>query len=237
MTIKAVHEDVKLQGLSSDSKPGGPNGATFHVIDTGEIYVCHENVWERDLRLSAALAQVLNDMPAATSYAGKYTEAALAGRLFTACNPAKVATSATLNNTFTGLAIINPSTSIKNLIIHEFQYAMMDSPTADTNLSLAIGPAHSGFAADIVIRCCRWGYKQSAALADGAATITGANGVIVKHIATLGTNITTDLLNGPTVVDLGGQFVIPPGYAIYTDTLLASGEVMLFGFMWEEVDI
>ena len=61
MTIKAVHEDVKLQGLSSDAKPGGPNGATFHVIDTGEIYVCHENVWERDLRLEAALSQAEED--------------------------------------------------------------------------------------------------------------------------------------------------------------------------------
>ncbi len=236
MTIKAVHEDVKLQGLSSDAKPGGPNGATFHVIDTGEEYVCHENVWQRDLRLTTALAQVLNDMPAATSYAGKYAEAALAGRLFTACTPTHVTTSTTLNDTFTGFAIVNPLTSGKNLIMHEFFYAMMDSPAADTNLSLVIGPAHSGFAADITVRCCRWGYGTSATIADKAASITGANGVIVKHITTLGTNITTDLLQGPTIVDLGGQFIIPPGYAIYTDTLLASGDFMLFGFMWEEVD-
>ena len=168
---------------------------------------------------------------------GKYAEAALAGRLFTACNQAHVTTCTTLHNTFTGLAIVNPSTSGKNLIMHEFQYAMMDSPAADTNLSLAIGPAHSGFVADITVRCCRWGYRTSTTIADAAATITGASGVIVKHIATLGTNITTDLLSGPTVVDLGGQFIIPPGYAIYTDTLLASGDVMLFGFMWEEVDV
>ena len=167
---------------------------------------------------------------------GKYADAALNGRLFTACNQAHVTTCATLNNTFTGLAIVNPATSGKNFIIHEFHYAMMDSPTADTNLSLAIGPAHSGFAADITVRCCRWGYATSVAIADAAATITGASGVIVKHVATIGTNVTTDLLNGPTVVDLGGQFVIPPGYAIYTDTLLASGDVMLFGFVWEEVD-
>jgi len=168
---------------------------------------------------------------------GKYAEAALAGRLFSACNQAHVTTCAILNNTFTGLAIVNPSTSGKNYIIHEFNYAMMDSPTPDTNLSLAIGPAHSGFAADITVRCCRWGYKTSVAIADASATITGADGVIVKHIATLGTNLTTDLMSGVTVVDLGGQFVIPPGYAIYTDSLLGSGDVMLFGFMWEEVDV
>jgi len=168
---------------------------------------------------------------------GRLAEAALAGRLFCASNQAHVTTCTTLHNTFTGLAIVNPSTSGKNYIMHEFSYAMMDSPAADTNLSLAIGPAHSGFAADITVRCCRWGYATSVAIADAAATIIGAAGVIVKHIATLGTNATTALLNGPTVVDLGGQFVIPPGYAIYTDTLLASGDFMLFGFVWEEVDV
>ncbi len=168
---------------------------------------------------------------------GKHTDAALNGRMFFACNQAHVTTCTTLNNTFTGLAIVNPATSGKNFIMHEFQYAMMDSPSADTNLSLAIGPAHSGFAASITVRCTFWGNATSAALADDAATITGASGVIVKHIATLGTNLTTALLNGPTVVDLGGAIIIPPGYAIYTDTLLASGDVMLFGFMWEEVAV
>jgi len=170
------------------------------------------------------------------AYGGKYAEAALAGRLFSACNQAHVTTCTTLHNTFTGLAIVNPTGSGKNFIMHEFQYAMMDSPSADTNLSLVIGPAHSGFAASITVRCNFWGQATSVALADDAATITGASGVIVKHVAALGTNITTDLLNGPTIVDLNGQFVIPSGYAIYTDTLLASGDVMLFGFIWEEVD-
>ncbi len=55
MAVKAVLQDVNLQGLSSDPKPGGPNGATFHVIDTGEVFVCHEGVWSPDLRLVAAL--------------------------------------------------------------------------------------------------------------------------------------------------------------------------------------
>jgi len=168
---------------------------------------------------------------------GALAEAALAGRLFSACNQAHVTTCTTLHNTFTGLAIVNPSTSGKNYIFHEFNYAMMDSPAADTNLSLVVGPAHTGFAADITVRCARWGYATSVAIADAAATITGAAGVLVRHIATLGTNITTDLLNGPTIVDLKGSIVIPPGYALYTETLLASGDVMLFGFVWEEVAV
>lgn len=168
---------------------------------------------------------------------GKYAEAALAGRLFMACNQAHVTTCTTDHATFTGLAIVNPTASGKNFIMHEFQYAMMDSPAADTNLSLMIGPVHTGYAADITVRCGFWGHATSVAIADAAATITASLGVIVKHITTLGTNITTDLLQGPTVVDLGGSIIVPPGYVIKTDTLLASGNVMLFGFMWEEVDV
>jgi len=168
---------------------------------------------------------------------GKLAEAAIAGRLFMAANQAAVTTCATKNNTFTGLAIVNPSTSGKLYIFHEFSYAFDDSPTADSNLSLIVGPAHSGFAADITVRCARWGYATSAAIADAAATIAGSAGVLVKHIATIGTNATTALLTPDGVVDLGGSIVIPPGYALYTDTTLATGECAFFGFVWEEVDV
>jgi hypothetical protein len=167
---------------------------------------------------------------------GKLADAALAGRLFMAANQAAVTTCTTLHNTFTGLAIVNPSTSGKLYIFHEFSYAFDDSPAGDSNLSLVVGPAHSGFAADITVRCARWGYATSVAIADAAATITGAAGVLVKHIATIGTNITTDLLTPNGVVDLGGSIVIPPGYALYTDTTLATGVCAFFGFVWEEVD-
>jgi len=168
---------------------------------------------------------------------GKYTDMSLQGELFMACNQAHVTTCTTNHDTFTGLAITNPTASGKNFIMHEFSYAMMDSPAGDTNLSLIIAALHSGFGADITIRCTFWGHATSVALASDSATITGTTGVLVKHICTLGTNLTTDLLNGPTVVDLGGAIIVPPGYSIYTDSLLASGDVMLFGFMWQEVDV
>lgn len=49
-----------LQGLSTDDKPlDAQDGATFHVIDTGEMYVMHDGMWEPDLRLSRALEAVL----------------------------------------------------------------------------------------------------------------------------------------------------------------------------------
>lgn len=168
---------------------------------------------------------------------GKYAEAALAGRLFCGSNQTGVTTSTTKNNTFTGLALVNPTGSGKVFIVHEFSYAFNDSPAGDTNLSLAVGPVVAGYAADITVQCCRNGYAASVAILDSAATITGASLVIVKHIATIGTNVTTDLLTPNGVVDLGGSIVLDPGRIVCTDTTLATGGTSaFFGFMWEEID-
>jgi len=168
---------------------------------------------------------------------GKYAEAAMAGRLFYASTQTHVSTSTTKNNTFTGLAILNPTGSGKNYIMHEFSWALDNSPSADTNLSLAVGPTHTGYAADLTVYCTRNGYATSSAIADTSATITGASLVIVKHIATLGTNLTTDLLTNTPPVDLGGSIILAPGRVICTDSILASGAFLFLAFMWEEVDV
>lgn len=43
---------VHYTGLSSDPKllSGIRNGSTHHVVDTGEVYVAHDGMWELDLR-------------------------------------------------------------------------------------------------------------------------------------------------------------------------------------------
>ena len=169
---------------------------------------------------------------------GKYAEAALAGRLFFGSNQTGVTTSTTKHNTFTGLALVNPTGSGKILILHEFSYAFNSSPAGDSNLSLAVGPVHAGYATDIAIQCARNENAASVAILDAAATITGASLVIVKHIATLGTNLTTDLHTPNGLVDLGGSIVLDPGRIVCTDTTLATGATSaLFAFMWEEINV
>ncbi len=165
---------------------------------------------------------------------GKYQEAAMAGRLFYASTQTHVGTSTTKNNTFTGLALVNPAASGKNYIVHEFSWALDNSPSADLALSLAVGPVHAGYAADLTVYCTRHGYKTSVAIADTAATITGSALVIVKHIATLGTNVTGDLLTNTPPVDLGGSIILAPGRIVCTDSILASGAFLFLAFMWEE---
>lgn len=61
MTISMVATIKRWQGLSTDDKPltDVPEGSTFHVIDTGDQYIFHQDMWEVDLRLTAALEAVV----------------------------------------------------------------------------------------------------------------------------------------------------------------------------------
>jgi hypothetical protein len=55
MAVRPVHKDAEFQGFSSDPKVAGPDGATLHLIDTGEVLVCHEGAWSLDLRMARAI--------------------------------------------------------------------------------------------------------------------------------------------------------------------------------------
>lgn len=164
---------------------------------------------------------------------GKYAEAAIAGRLFSAANQTPVSTSTTLNTTFTGLGLCNPTGSGKLIIVHEFGWALDQASAGDAVLALAT-TTDSGFATDITVRCARWGYTTSVAYADASATIVAP--IIIKIIGSIGTNATTALTN-PGLIDLGGSIVLPAGRALVTDTTLATGATSIqFHYLWEEVD-
>ena len=166
---------------------------------------------------------------------GVYTDAALSGRLFYAANQTPVATSTTLNTTFTGLGICNPATSGKNYIIHEFGYGLDQACAGELVLALATTD-DTGFAADITVRCTRDGYASSNAIADAGATITAP--IIVKIIGSLGQGAdTTQFMPPATVITIGGAIILEPGRAVVTDTTVATGATSIqFSFMWEEVD-
>lgn len=164
---------------------------------------------------------------------GKYADAAINGRLFYAANQTPVNTSTTLNTTFTGLGLCNPTGSGKLLIVHEFGWALDQASAADAVLALAT-TTDSGFAAAIVARCARNAYATSVAYVDDAATIAAP--IIVKIIGSIGTNTTTALTQ-LGLIDLGGSIVLAPGRSVVTDTTAATGATSIqFSFMWEEVD-
>jgi hypothetical protein len=167
---------------------------------------------------------------------GDYSDAAINGRLFAAAMQTPTTTSTTLNTTFVGLGLCNPTGSGKLLIVHEFSYAATAALTAETLLALATTDS-TGFAADIVPRCCRNGYAASVALVDKGATITAP--VIERIIATLGQGADSVQLGGapPNIVKLNGSIILAPGRAVVTDTTAATGAVMQFGYLWEEIDL
>ena len=172
----------------------------------------------------------------ARAYGGKYAEAALAGRLFHSANINMVTTSTTLNTTFVGLGLCNPSGSGKNVIVHEFGYAFIAASAAGLILALAITD-DTGFAQDAnaPIICARYGAASSIALTDESATITAPQ--IIKIITQRADAATGTFQSYPCVVDLGGSIVLPPGYAVVTDTTTAAGaSTAQFSFMWEEID-
>jgi len=168
---------------------------------------------------------------------GKYTEAALAGRLFYAANIDMVATSTTLNTTFAGLGLCNPTGSGKIVIVHEFGYAAVLDLVAASVLALAT-TTDSGFADDVAapIKCTRDGYATSVCYTDEGGTIAAP--VIVKVIAQFGAAVaTTKMAPRPQLVDLGGSIILVPGRAVVTDTTTVhKADAAQFSFMWEEVD-
>ena len=167
---------------------------------------------------------------------GCLADAAINGRLFCAAMQTPTTTSTTLNTTFLGLGLCNPTGSGKLLIVHEFSYAATAALTAEVLLALAT-TTDSGFAADIVPRCCRNAYATSIAIVDKGATIIAP--VIERIIATLGQGADSVQLGGapPNIVKLDGGIILAPGRALVTDTFAATGAVMQFGYVWEEVSL
>ena len=163
--------------------------------------------------------------------------AAINGQDFYYATQGEVACSTTLNTTFTGLAIGNPTGSGKYYIMLEFSYSWTAVAADETNLALAVGP-NGGLAADnTVMPCLVGGGGTSEAQADEGATLTTA-ATVAKQIASI-----DDLAPGgawaspPQVVNLRGSIVLSPGQAVMTDSTYAIGAVMHFGFVWREVPI
>lgn len=165
---------------------------------------------------------------------GKLRAAALAGRLFTACNTAIVTTTVGAATTWTGLGVANPTGSCIKIIIHEFNFAQWLINTGEGILALATTTA-SGFAAAITPRNRAFGGLPSNAYADDGATIAAP--VVEQYVASL-THGAADVDGVPAIgrIDLNGSLVLLPGRSVVTYTDIVQQKIS-FGFMWEEVPL
>ena len=166
-------------------------------------------------------------------------EAAIAGRLFHVCTQASTTTSTTLNTTHVGLAVGNPAGSGKYLVMHEFGWAAEASITAEGTIGLATGTIGDMAAANTIMPALVGGSGSSVAYADEVGVTTGTLTAVKVFGETDDTAAGAQSYGTTTahVLNLKGSLVISPGYLIGTESEVATGDVMWFHFVWEEIDI
>lgn len=182
-----------------------------------------------------ALPPLMDAAGRLVSPAGKFTEAALAGRLFSAANQAAVATTAGLATTWTGLALANPVGSGRNYVLHEVGYALTVVGPAATAIGLMTSDL-TGLVATIAPRSAFGSGGSSAAIVDNGATIATPVLERVFGVASTGA-ITTQMLIPFCVYPLEGGLILPPGRSVLTYTNAACTAALIFHFLWEELPL
>ena len=174
-----------------------------------------------------------------TAGGGKYREATLAGRMFSVANQAAVITTAGLAATYTGLAVCNPLASGKNLVMCGFNFGAGAAVPVATSIGIMGGGSGCEAATAIItIQNRLIGGGGSSALADSAVVFT-TTPVLLQLIAEGWTEATTaGSISSIHNIDLDGSLIVPPGgyVAAYTSAIV-TGAVLLFGFVWEEVNV
>lgn len=170
---------------------------------------------------------------------GRYTDAALAGRLFSASNVAAQAVSVALATTYTGLCLSNPLGNSKNISVLGAQYALSAAPAAPASLHLLAGYSAianvthtTPLAAPGAQNCLMGTGGPASGKVDSAATIVNPT-----YFIPLGSGFTAAALYGttPMWIDLGGLLILPPGAWVAWGALTA---VTGFGgFIWEELPV
>jgi len=165
---------------------------------------------------------------------GFLADAALNGRLFSVANQAKVAVTAGLATTWTGLGVANPTGSGKILVVYEFGWSTDVVNPAEGVVGLMTS-TDSGFAQAITARCARNGYATSVAYCDDGATIATP---VLERIcgSTMEGAITTAPQLGVNVYKIEGGIVLAPGRSVLTFHSIGGTASMLFHFVWEEID-
>lgn len=161
-------------------------------------------------------------------------EAAMEGRLFSVANQAKVAVTAGLATTWTGLGVCNPTGSGKLLIMHEFGWSSDIVNPAEGVVGLMTSD-DTGFAAALTARCARNGYKTSSAYCDDGATI--ATPILVRVCgSTMEGAITTVVQNNVNIYPINGSIILAAGRSVMTYHSIGGTASLIFHFLWEEVD-
>lgn len=212
--------------------------STFGVVNSGQSPTSNlPDGLPMPMRLGAQGEQIVAQLH------GKLFEAARRGKLFYGLNGATPSvTTVALATTYTGLALINPAGSGKNLIVERVGYSFLVAFPAASTIGLMVGYASGGVV------------TSSAAASPGASCLIGSSTLPAGSCAlsatlvgtpklhtVLGAGLTGAITTTPqkeTWYDADGSIVLAPGAycAIYTSTV--SGAASLAGsFIWQEEPI
>jgi len=168
----------------------------------------------------------------------RYYETTYRRQMYTIANQTGVTTSAALTTTYVGLCIANPTTSTVNAVITKAAYAFTVAPAAAVAVGLMTGVGASITTNLVTARNRFVGGVGAQCLASTSLTLPGTP-VLETILGTVLTGaITTQSTQPPTIIDLEGSLILPPGAfcAFYTST--ASGASGFLGsFQWVEVPL
>lgn len=164
----------------------------------------------------------------------KYAEDARRGRLFSVANQAAVAITAALATTYTGLVIMNPAGSGKNVELLAMSYASTVAVPTATALGLMSGTM-TAVASTLTPKNRLIGGPASVVHGEDSCAI--GTPVLDFAFATAWSEATTaGTLGQPNWVDLGGNTILPPGAFAAWYSAAANSAAFLLSFLWREVD-
>lgn len=156
------------------------------------------------------------------------------GAIFSITNQAATSTTAAFATTFTGLALANPSGSGVNLVLRRFTCAQVAAGVAG-----AVGiMGGSGAAAGSITPTSRYVGSASPSKATGSAGATIATPTLIAAYGSVGSLATTGYgLEHDLLIELNGSIIVPPGFYVASYTTAATTSALIFGFVYEEVQI
>lgn len=168
---------------------------------------------------------------------GRYYEQAFRGNVFHGCNQAAQALSVGLNTTYTGICLSNPAGAGVNLVLLKISLALTAAPAAADPIMLAVGFNAAGVTSHTT-PLSPLSTKLGSGLTpvgklDSACTLPTAPTYAMPLMG--GFTAAAFPSTGPSVPDMEGMFVLPPGsYALIAATSAAS---IFGGIAWEEVPL
>jgi hypothetical protein len=165
---------------------------------------------------------------------GRYYEQAYRGNRFSITG-ALTTTTAGGAATFTGLIVGNPLGSGVNLSISKISVLQGAALTAETDIGIMWGPNTTTASLATIFNRNPLG-PASKCVANAGQTITAMTAFDVFLGSGSGA-ISVPGIMPPNIVDLEGDLIIPPGYAIASYTSRVTTTALMFNFKWEEVPI